>query len=157
VRDNNFFVAKHSECVSSVKPIDSTAKSDLDLVDVHTMPKKKAKTAAATGMGPQTRSRKGQNTVGEAPLLAKQEESNMQAAFAQSAAEQGVRTLARDTLSRQALLYNLKIVEKGGSGHCLPYSIEHQLSQQGIVGHTMQILRPDIADFIGDCNEIGLR
>ena len=74
----------------------------------------------------------------------------MQAAFAQSNAEQAARKLARDTLSRRALLHNLKIVETGGSGHCLPYSIEHQLRQQGIVSHNMQKLRPDMADFIRD-------
>ena len=58
------------------------------------MPKKKATTAAATGMGPQTRSRSGQ--AGEALLTAaEQEESNVKMAFAQSDAEQGVRTLAK--------------------------------------------------------------
>jgi len=45
-------------------------------------------------------------------MTAEQEESNMQAAFAQPAAEQGVRKLAKDTLSHRPLLHNLKIVEK---------------------------------------------
>jgi len=42
----------------------------------------------------------GQNTAGQAPLTAEQEERKMQATFAQSAAEEGARKLARDTLSR---------------------------------------------------------
>jgi len=38
----------------------------------------------------------------------------------------------------------------GGNGHCLPLSIENQLSQQGIFIHTMKVLRPAIADFMGE-------
>ena len=63
-----------AQCVSSVTPSDSTAKSGLDLVDVHTMPNKATTSAAATDMGPQTRSRSVQNTVGKVPLTAEQEE-----------------------------------------------------------------------------------
>ena len=55
-----------------------TAKSDLDLVDVHTMPKKATKSAAATEMGPITRSRSVPDTVGRVPLTAEQEEHNIQ-------------------------------------------------------------------------------
>ena len=67
--------------MSSGTPSDSTAKSGLDLVDVHTMPKK-ATTSAATDMGPQTRSRSVPDTVGEVPLTAEQEEHNIQVALA---------------------------------------------------------------------------
>ena len=71
-------------------------------------------------MSPRTGSRSGQDTVGQALITAEQEESNMQTACAQSAAEQVVRKLEMDTLSRRPLLHNLKIVETGGSSHCLP-------------------------------------
>ena len=69
-----------------------TAKSDLDLVDVHTMPKKTTKSAAATEMGPITRSRSVPDTVGEVPLTAEQEERNIQAALAQTANDAATRS-----------------------------------------------------------------
>jgi len=163
-----------------------TAKSDLDLVDVHTMPKKATTSAVATDMGPITRSRSVPDTVGEVPLTAEQEERNIQAALAQTAndaatrsrsmqdtvggvpltAEQeehniqvalaqtakdaDARKVARDTLNRRARLHNLKIKETGGDGHCLQYSVQDQLAQQGIVGQTMQVLRTAMAAFIED-------
>jgi len=101
-------------------------------------------------MGPRTRSCSQQNTVGEAPPTDEQEERNVQAALAQTAIDEDARTVARDTLKRRAQLHNLRIVEKGGDGHCLQYSVQDQLRQQGIDGQTMQILRPAMAAFIGD-------
>ena len=150
------------------------------------MPKKATKSAAATEMGPITRSRSVPDTVGEVPLTAEQEERNIQAALAQTAndaatrsrsmqdtvggvpltAEQeehniqvalaqtakdaDARKVARDTLNRRARLHNLKIKETGGDGHCLQYSVQDQLAQQGIVGQTMQVLRTAMAAFIGE-------
>ena len=78
-----------AQCVSSVTPSDSTAESGLDLVDVHTMPKKATISAPATDVGPRTRSHSVQNTVSESPLTAEQEERNIQAALAQTAKEIG--------------------------------------------------------------------
>ena len=101
-------------------------------------------------MGPRTRSCSQQNTVGEAPPTDEQEERNVQAALAQTAIDEDARTVARDTLKRRAQLHNLRIVEKGGDGHCLQYSVQDQLRQQGIDGQTTQILRPAMAAFIGD-------
>jgi len=105
--------------VSSVTPSDSTAKSGLDLVDVHTMPKKASTSAAASDVGPRTRSHSVQNTVGEAPLTAEQEECNIQAALAQTAKDAAARKVARATLKRRARLHNLKIKETGGDDRCL--------------------------------------
>ena len=76
-----------------------TAKSDLDLVDVHTMPKKTTKSAAATEMGPITRSRSVPDTVGEVPLTAEQEERSIQAALAQTANDAATRSRSmQDTM-----------------------------------------------------------
>jgi len=86
--------------VSSVTPSDSTAKSSLDLVEVHTMLKKATTSAAATDMGPRTRPRSVQNTVGEALLTAEQEERNIQAALAQTAKDAAARKVASATLKR---------------------------------------------------------
>jgi len=47
-------------------------------------------------------------------------------------------------------LHNLKIKETGGDDHCLQYSVQEQLAQQGIDGQTMQVLRPAMAVFIGE-------
>jgi len=138
-----------AQCVSSVTPSDSTVESGLDLVDVHTMPKK-ATTLAATDVGPRTSSRSVQNTVGEAPLTAEQEERNIQAALAQTAEDAAARKVTRATLNRRARLHNLKIKETGGDGHCLQCSVQDQLAQQGIDGQTMQVLRPAMAAFIGE-------
>jgi len=113
------------------------------------MPNKATTSAAATDMGPQTRSRSVQNTVGEVPLTAKQEERNIQVALAQTAKDAAARKVARATLKRRARLHNLKIKETGGDGHCLQYSVQDQLAQQGIDGQTMQVLRPAMAAFIG--------
>jgi len=139
-----------AQCVKSVMPSDSIAESGLDLVDVHTMPKKAKTSAAAPDVGPRTRSRSVQNTVGEAPLTAEQEERNIQAALAQTAKDVAARKVARATLKRRARLHNLKIKEMGGDGHCLQYSVQDQLAQQGIDGQTMQVLRPAMAAFIGE-------
>jgi len=79
-----------------------------------------------------------QNTVGEAPLTAEQEERNIQAALAQTAKDAAACKVARTTLKRRARLHNLKIKETGGDGHCLQYSVQDQLAQQGIDGQTMQ-------------------
>ena len=68
----------------------------------------------------------------------------------QTAIDEAARTVARDTLQRRAQLHNLRIVEKGGDGHCLEYSVQDQLRQQGIDGQTMQVLRPALASFIED-------
>ena len=136
--------------MSSVTPSDSTAKSGLDLVDVHTMPKKAPTSAAASNMGPRTRSCSEQNTVGEAPLTDEQEERNVQAALAQTAIDEAARKVARATLQRRARSHKLRIEEKGGDGHCLQYSVQDQLRQQGIDGQSMQDLRPVMATFIGD-------
>ena len=38
----------------------------------------------------------------------------------------------------------------GGDGHCLQYSVQDQLAQQGFDGQTMQVLRPAMATFIGE-------
>jgi len=113
------------------------------------MPNKATTSAAATDMGPQTRSRSVQNTVGEVPLTAKQEERNIQVALAQTAKDAAARKVARATLKRRARLHNLKIKETGGDGHCLQYSVQDQLEQQGIDGQTMQVLRLGMAAFIG--------
>jgi len=110
------------------------------------MPKKATTSAAATDMGPRTRSRSVQNTVGQAPLTAEQEEHNIQAALAQTAKDVTARKVARATLNRRARLHNLKIKETGGDG--LQYSVQDQLAQQGIYGQTMQVLRPTMAAFI---------
>jgi len=103
-------------------------------------------------MGPRTRSCSQQNTVGKAPPSDEQEERNVQASLAQTAIDEAARTVARDTLQRRAQLHNLRIVEKGGDGHCLQYSVQDQLRQQGIDrdGQTMQVLRPALASFIQD-------
>ena len=68
----------------------------------------------------------------------------------QTAIDEAARTVARDTLQRRAQLHNLRIVEKGGDGHCLEYSVQDQLRQQGIDCQTMQVLRPALASFIED-------
>jgi len=99
-----------AQFVSSVTPSDSPAESGLDLVDVHTMPKKATTSAAAT-VGPRTCSRSVQNTVGEVPLTAEQGERNVQAALAQTAKDAAARKVARATLKRQAQLHNLKTKE----------------------------------------------
>ena len=78
--------------MSSGTPSDSTAESGLDLVDVHTMPKKATTSAAATDMGPQTRSRSETDKVGEVPLTAEQEEHNIQVALAQTVEDASVGT-----------------------------------------------------------------
>jgi len=135
--------------VSSVTPSDSTAESGLDLVDVHTMPKKATISAPATDVGPRTRSHSVQNTVSESPLTAEQEERNIQAALAQTAKDASARKVARATLKRRARLHNLIIKETGGNGHCLQYSVQDQLAQQAIDGQTMQVLRPAMAVFSG--------
>ena len=114
-----------AQCVSSVTPSDSTTKSGLDLVDVHTMPKKATASAAATNMGARTRSK---------IQWGKRLSRNMQAALAQTARDVAARKVVRANLSRRALLHKLKVIEKGGDGHCLQYSIQDQLCQQGIVG-----------------------
>ena len=44
------------------------------------------------------------------------------------------RKVARATLKRRARLHNLKIKETGGDGHCLQYSVQDQLAQQGFDG-----------------------
>jgi len=103
--------------VSSGTPSDCTAKSGLDLVDVHTMPKKATTSVTATDMGPQTRLRSVQDTVGEVPLTAEQEERSIQVALAQTAKDAAARKVARATLKRRARLHNLKIKETGGDGH----------------------------------------
>jgi len=114
------------------------------------MPKKATTSAAATDMGPQTRSRSVPDTVGEVPLTAEQEEHNIQVALAQTAKDATARKVARATLKRRARLHNLKIKETGGDGHCLQYSVQDQLAQQGFDGQTMQVLRPAMATFIGE-------
>ena len=91
-----------------------------------------------------------QSTVGEAPLTAEQEERNIQVALAQTAKDAAARKVAWATFNRQARLHNLKIKETGGDGHCLQYSVQNQLAQQGIDGQTMQVLRPAMAAFIGE-------
>jgi len=53
----SFWPVLTAQCVSSVTPSDAKAESGLDLVDVHTMPKKATTSAAATNVGPRTRSR----------------------------------------------------------------------------------------------------
>jgi len=112
------------------------------------MPKKATTSAAATDMGPRNRSRSVQNTVGQAPLTAEQEERNTQVALAQTAKDATARKVARATLKRRARLHNLKIKETGGDGHRLQYSVQDQLAQQGIDGQTMLLLRPAMAAFI---------
>jgi len=136
--------------VSSGTPSDSTAKSGLDLVDVHTMPKKVTTSAAATDMGPQTRSRSVPDTVGEVPLTAEHEEHNIQVALAQTAKDATARKVARATLKHRAWLHNLKIKQTGGDWHCLQYSMQDQLAKQGFDSQTMQVLCPAIATFIGE-------
>ena len=59
------------------------------------MPKKATTSAAATDVGPRTRSRLVQNTVGEALLTAEQEERNIQAALAQTVKDAATRKVAR--------------------------------------------------------------
>jgi len=135
--------------VRSITPSDSTAESGLDLVDVHTMLKKATTSAAATDVGPRTRSRSVQNTVGEVPLTAEQQERNIQA-LAQTAKDAAACKVARATLKRRARLHNLKIKETGEDGHCLQHSVQDLLAQQGIDGQTMQVLRPATAAFIGE-------
>jgi len=112
------------------------------------MPKKATSSAAATDVGPRTRSRLVQNTVGEAPLTAEQEERNIQAALAQTAKDAAARKVARATLNRRARLHNLKLKETGGDG--LQYSVQDQFAQQGIDSQTMQVLRPFMVAFIGE-------
>ena len=90
-----------------------------------------------------------QPPTGEVPLTAEQEEHNIQVALAQTAKDAAARKVARGTLKRQARLHNLKIKETGGDGHCLQYSVQDQLAQQGFNGQTMQVLRPAMATFIG--------
>jgi len=114
------------------------------------MPKKATTSASASNMGPRTRSCSQQNTVGEVPPSDEQEERNVQAALAQTALDEAARTVARDTPQRRAQLHNLRIVEKGGDSHCLQYSGQDLLRQQGIEGQTMQVLRPALASFIED-------
>ena len=114
------------------------------------MPKKVTTSAAASNMGPRTRSCSQQNTVGEAPPTDEHEERNVQAALAQTAIDAAARTVARDTLKRRAQLHNLSIEEKRGDCHCLQYSVQDQLRQQGIDGQTMQVLHPAMAAFIED-------
>ena len=114
------------------------------------MLKKMTTSATASNMGPRTRSCSQQNTVGEVSPSDEQEERNVQAALAQTALDETARTVARDTLQRRAQLHNLRIVEKGGDSHCLQYSGQDQLRQQGIDGQTMQVLRPALASFIQD-------
>jgi len=114
------------------------------------MPKKATTSAAATDMGPQTRSRSVSDTVREVPLIAEQEERNIKVALAQTAKDAAARKVARATLKRRTRLHNLKIKETGGDGHCLQYSVQDQLAQQGFDGQTMQVLRPAIATFIGE-------
>ena len=75
------------------------------------MPKKATKSAAATDMGPQTRSRSVSDTVREVPLIAEQEERNIKVALAQTAKDAAARKVARATLKRQAQLHNLKTKE----------------------------------------------
>ena len=58
--------------------------------------------------------------------------------------------MARATLKRRARLHNLKIKETGGDGHCLQYSVQDQIAQQGFDGQTMQVLCPAMATFIGE-------
>ena len=58
------------------------------------MPKKATTSAAATDVGPRTRLRSVQNTVGEAPLTAEQEERNIQVALAQTAKDAAARKVA---------------------------------------------------------------
>jgi len=91
------------------------------------MPKKATTSAAATDMGIQTRSRSVQDTVGEVPLTAEQEERNIQVALAQTAKDAAARKVARATLKRRARLHNLKIKETGGDRHCLQYSVQDHL------------------------------
>jgi len=45
----------------------------------------------------------------------------VQSALAQTAIDEAAGTVARDTLQSRAQLHNLKIVEKGGDGHCPQY------------------------------------
>jgi len=90
-----------------------------------------------------------QNTVGEAPLTAEQEERNMQEALAQTTKDAAARKVARATLKRRARLHNLKIKVTGADGHCLQYSVQDQFAQQGIDGQTMQVLRAAMAALIG--------
>ena len=85
-----------------------------------------------------------QNTVGEAPLTAEQEERNIQAAKLLK-----MQLLAKWPLKRRARLHNLKIKETGGDDHSLEYSVQDPRAQQGIDGQTMQVLRPAMAAFIG--------
>jgi len=94
---------------------------------------------AQTAKDAAARSRSMQDTVGDVPLTAEQEEHNIQVALAQTAKDAAARKVARDTLTRRARLHNLKIKETGGNGHCLQYSVQDQLAQQGIVGQTMQV------------------
>jgi len=88
--------------------------------------------------------------VGEVPPTDEHEERNVQEALAQTAIDEGARTVARDTLKRRAQLHNLRIEEKGGDSHCVQYSVQDQLRQQGIDGQTLQVMRPAMAAFIED-------
>jgi len=62
---------------------------------VHIMPKKATTSAAASNMGPRTRSCSQQNIVGEAPPTDEQEERNLQAALAQTARDEAARTVEK--------------------------------------------------------------
>jgi len=64
----------------------------------------------------------------------------VQSALAQTAIDEAAGTVARDTLQSRAQLHNLKIVEKGGDGHCPQYSVQDQFRRQGIDGQTMTSL-----------------
>jgi len=69
-------------------------------------------------------------------------------ALAQTAKDAAAHKVARDTLKSRARLHNLKIKETGGDGHCLQYSVQDQLAQQGFDGQTMQVMRPAMAIFM---------